>query len=658
MASGKTIPLFAVIILVISFGVAFSQEAPEPMDSAYTDSSSVVDSTALPDSSAAESIDSLKINADKINPLIFVPDTSLSQYYKSFIAARSYGDYFRYMPGVLSLQHGADGHPEMLVKSLLLGGCNVLYNGTPVFQQGYYIPFKTGADLDAFMYENVARFYLTPVNNLDLFSQGENLSLNGAVWTVSDNPSSITVAGGPYGYHRSAWRFTRRFNENLSGNLIIGFKKGSSYYQSGGGYNSFGVSGAFAAKPKPNAEIAYIFYDHKANEGLIQFDRIIEPYLKLKRQVNFHQVSGRYMFDKEKELAIKSYYQANHNFIVDDARTYSSRLKDYLSGTQADYGIKKGDNNYKFSTGVGYHRLGGVNSNDSKMTTLGVAVSDSIDIDSLKYLKATLRARHNTIGGFYPAGTIVYSCPINYVGILAVSAGYYDFQPDIYSRYYNISVPYTISTGTIGNFYSYRPDENLKSKKAVFADVDFMYKPERRFNIGVGFTLERIFDDVLQVTSESSFTFSTHPININYNRVTLTGKVEYPLTKYYKGASGVSLFIYDPSEPRAGMKHSPKALAYTDGRIQVRNVLRDIDLAAAFQARYISAREYFGLIRSSYEQAANLDVSLVIRFGAVEFRVIETNVFDFIGGNSYSIWGEYLMPPGNVWWQLTWDFAN
>jgi hypothetical protein len=268
-----------------------------------------VDSTALPDSSAAESIDSLKINADKINPLIFVPDTSLSQYYKSFIAARSYGDYFRYMPGVLSLQHGADGHPEMLVKSLLLGGCNVLYNGTPVFQQGYYIPFKTGADLDAFMYENVARFYLTPVNNLDLFSQGENLSLNGAVWTASDNPSSITVAGGPYGYHRSAWRFTRRFNENLSGNLIIGFKKGSSYYQSGGGYNSFGVSGAFAAKPKPNAEIAYIFYDHKANEGLIQFDRIIEPYLKLKRQVNFHQVSGRYMFDKEKELAIKSYYQ-------------------------------------------------------------------------------------------------------------------------------------------------------------------------------------------------------------------------------------------------------------------------------------------------------------------------------------------------------------
>jgi hypothetical protein len=37
----------------------------------------------------------------------------------------------------------------------------------------------------------------------------------------------------------------------------------------------------------------------------------------------------------------------------------------------------------------------------------------------------------------------------------------------------------------------------------------------------------------------------------------------------------------------------------------VRNVLRDIDLAAAFQAHYVSAREYFGLIRSSYEQAAN-----------------------------------------------------
>jgi len=658
MASGKTISVLAIIILAISFGTVFSQESPIPVDSIKTDSVNVSDSAATPDSMAAESLDSLKAAMAGADSMSIEPDTSITQYKKSFIAARNYGDYFRYRPGVLSLQHGADGHPEMLVKSLLLGGNDVIYTGTRVVQQGYYIPFKSGPDLEAFMYENVAEFGLTPAYSLDLFSQGENLGLNGAVWTPSDNPSSITVAGGPYGYHRSAWRFTRRFNENLSGNLIIGFKKGASYYQSGGGYKSFGITGAFVAKPKPNAEIAYTFYDHKADEGLIQFDRIIEPYLKLKRQVNFHQVSGRYLLDREEELALKVYYQANHNFIVDDARTYKSRLKDYLSGTQADYSIRSGDNNYKLSAGAGYQRLGGVNSDDSKMTTLAVTASDSICIDSINYLLTALRARYNTIGSFNPAATIAYSRRLNSIGKLSISSGYYDYMPDIYSKYYNIMVPYTISSGTIGNFYSYRSDKNLKSKKSVFASADFVYNPEQQFNVGIGFTLERVFDDILQVTSESSFTYSTRPINISYNRAIITGKIEYPLTKYYLGSSGISLFLYDPSEPLAGMKHSPKALAFTDGRIQLRNVLRDVDLTAAFQAHYVSGREYAGLIQTSYKQAANLDASLVFRFGAIEFKIIETNVLDFIGGNNYSIWGEYLMPPGNVWWQLTWDFKN
>jgi len=88
------------------------------------------------------------------------------------------------------------------------------------------------------------------------------------------------------------------------------------------------------------------------------------------------------------------------------------------------------------------------------------------------------------------------------------------------------------------------------------------------------------------------------------------------------------------------------------------NVLHDIDLAAAYQAHYVSGREYAGFVRTSYKGAVNLDASFVIRFGSVEFKVIETNVLDFLGGNVYDIWGEYNMPPGNVWWQLTWNFRN
>jgi hypothetical protein len=649
MASSKTIPLFAIIILAVALGTISAQETPVAADSVQIDSLVAVDSSAVFDSTGA---------IIAIDSLVFMPDTSLSQYYKSYITGKGYGENFWYRPGIMPLQHGSDGHPEMLVKSLLLGGNDITYNGTPVFQQGYYVPFKTGADLDAFMYENVAEFHLTPSYNLDLFNQGENLSLNGAIWTPTDNPSSITIAGGPYGYHRSGWRFSRRFNENLSGNLIIGFKKAASYYQTGGGYNSFGVSGAFVARPKPNTEITYTFYDHKAEEGLIQFDRIIDPFLQLKRQVNFHQVAGKYLLDDKRDLSMKAYYQSNHNFIINDARTYKSRLKDYLSGIQADYRVQRENHHYRLSAGAGYQRLGGVNSDDSKMTSLAVAGSDSMTIDSLDYIKSTIRTRYNTESKFNPAGTVAYSKNIDGINRLTASAGYYDDLPSLYNLYYNIVIPYTLSGITYDNFYSYRPNKNLKTKKAVFLSADYTYYPGEPLNFGLTLTLEKVLDDVLQVTTDSLFTFRTRPNNIDYNRLTVAGKVEYPLTEYFTGSSGFSLFVYDPSKPQAGMKHSPKALAFTNGRFQLKNVLRDIDLAAAFQAHYVSAREYSGLVQTSYKRAVNLDGSIVIRFGSVEFKIIETNMFDFIDGNSYNIWGEYLMPPGNVWWQLTWNFNN
>jgi hypothetical protein len=650
MASGKTIPLFALIILVATLGTISAQETSVVADSVKSDSLAVVDSSAV--------IDSTLIEKPIIDTLRLIPDTSLSQYYKSFITGKGYGEYFWYRPGVMPLQHGADGHPEMLVKSLLLGGSDVTYNGTPVFQQGYYVPFKTGADLDAFMYENVAEFHLTPAYNLDLFNQGENLSLNAAVWTPSDNPSSITVAGGPYGYHRSGWRFSRRFNENLSGNLVIGFKKSASYYQTGGGYNSFGVSGAFAARPKPNAEIAYTFYDHKAEEGLIQFDRIIEPFLQLKRQVNFHQVAGKYLLDDKRDLSLKVYYQANHNFIVNDARTYQSRLKDYISGIQTDYRVQREKHHYRLSAGVCYQRLGGVSTDDSKMKAAAIEGSDSTSIDSLDYIKGSLRTRYNTESKFGAAAALVYAKNVEAVGRVTTSAGYYDYLPNIYNLYYNVVIPYTLSGITYDNFYSYRPNNNLKAKKDIFLSIDYSFNPDRVLNCGLTLTIEKIFNDILQVTTDSLFTFSTRPWNIDYNRITFAGKVEYPLSKYFIGSSGISLFAYNPSQAWAGVKHSPKALAFTNGRFQLKNVLRDIDLAAAFQAHYVGAREYSGLVQTSYRRAVDLDGSIVIRFGAVEFKIIETNMLDFIGGNNYDIWGEYLMPPGNVWWQLTWNFNN
>ena len=188
------------------FGQKVSRTDAEPVDSVKQDKIALKDTSKVIDKDTLDfDVDSLLlIKPDSIagKKVTLVPDTHLQPYYHSYISGKSYGDYLNHMTGVFCLQHGAVGQPELLVKSVLLSGLEAVYNGIPVFHQGFYFPFRRGADLNELMFENVSQIDITPLSYLDLYSQGQVLSLSSMVWPAIDNPSSISVARAPYGYSR------------------------------------------------------------------------------------------------------------------------------------------------------------------------------------------------------------------------------------------------------------------------------------------------------------------------------------------------------------------------------------------------------------------------------------------------------------------------
>jgi hypothetical protein len=198
MASKQTLFIFGVILCfglyALTYGEIVTPNPGEPVDSTRLDTLQIVDTTR------ALGIDSLKLDtlgvglpdSLKPKPVVLPTESGVAPYYNSYLSGKGLGDYLWYYPGVVSLQHGSESQPELLVKSIILGGLDVAYNNLPVFQQGFYVPYRSGADLNTLMFENVADIKITSLSYLTLFSQGEVLSLKSMMWPSQSNPSSVT----------------------------------------------------------------------------------------------------------------------------------------------------------------------------------------------------------------------------------------------------------------------------------------------------------------------------------------------------------------------------------------------------------------------------------------------------------------------------------
>jgi hypothetical protein len=408
--------------------------------------------------------------------------------------------------------------------------------------------------------------------------------------------------------------------------------------------------------PKPNSEIIYTFFQRKAKKEILQFDRVIFPALRVNNDLNHHTLKGRYRLSERFQFGLNLFHQKNYGHLFDDVN-YHFRIRDFIWGGKADVSFAYLKHNFKAEVGGQRHYVGGIESGAARSVMMGIVLSDSVAISQKQDLVVSARTRHNNINGFSFAGTGRYLHGLNDQLNINISAGRLDCLPDIYSMYFKYP---TIDMGETGFYdsYNYQPNSQLEYCKTLFATSGLGISFRDQLSLFLNLAYEKVDDDILFITEGLSGIWFTTPENIDYNRITVTMNLDYSLTKYFKGSSGMTYFVYDPNSPLPGVKHSPKGLAFSKGELRFENVLRDIDISGVYQIRYISPREYSGFIIGSYKSAVVLDGAIIIRFGSFEFRLIEDNMLDYIVGNRYNVWGEYIMPPGSVWWQFTWNFKN
>jgi hypothetical protein len=661
---------FISISLIILFSHIFVQAqdtpaVPEPSpDSLLADTTAAIDSLNAADENSS-GLDSLALMTEDSLTTGQIPgfaDDDLSPYYDTYLIAKGYGDYLRYRTGIISLQHGSTGQAELITKSIMLPGLGAMYNGQPIFNQGVYMPFRSGLDLNILMFENVSDFEITPVEYLGLFQQGEALSLKSMFWAPDSNPSSITVSQGPYDYDRSAWRFSRRFRENISAAMVVSFKNSDGYYGAGADYEDFGVAATFAYRPQPATEFNYAFYQHKAKQGILQFDWLIQPLLRQNSDLDYHQFKGKHIYSENINFELNLLRQKNYSHLFNTSEGYHFQIRDDIWGGSAAANLKFNDHHLKFEAGGHRHYVKSKGWISARSVTMGVVIKDSLAINQHHHVSLTGRIKHNNIDDYSLAGTAAFSWILNDRLTFKLSSGRYDKLPDLYSLYYK-HPPIEDPESDLISSYSFIPDKNLESTKALFIASEAGYKLSPALMISASISAEKVYDDYVPVTAQNETNWNTTQKNITYKRLTSTIELDYAITKFFKGNSGATWFAYDPQEHSPGIEFSPSLTAYSVGELKFKNILRDIDIAGTYQLRYVSARYYHGFVsliheRYRYKEAVSLDGSINVRFGAFEFRLCEDNILDYLFGNQYNMWGNYAMPPGTVWFIFTWDFEN
>lgn len=583
-------------------------------------------------------------------------------YFKTYISMRSYGDYFRNIPGIYSLQDGAIGQAEMLTKSVMLPGLSATYNGFPVFYQGFYVPFRAGLDLDILPYDNVSEFKLTSLANLGLFSQGEELSLRSSSWPSDSNLSSITVAQGAYDFKKTAWRFSRRFSPRLGVTFSAGFKKSSGFYASGADYSNFNVLGSFAWRPTPNSQVIYNFYQQKTKQGLIQFDRLVPPTLRSRNNQDMHMVRSSYLASENWLWTADIFYQNNYNHVFENSgENFDFIYKDYIWAGALGNRYSSGKHNFNLEIGGKRHFIRDISS--QKSVTIGALAGDSLVFNDEQAFIIKGRLTHNNFEDWKLSAGARFDQLVGEDSKLWLSAGVLHNDPDIYAMFLDLPTLVPSDQNVIAS-YSYVANPDLKARSDRFFEIGFAVADSQMFRPDIKVTFEDVKHDLFpSIAVADSVNWSSTQHNVDYKRLTVAAGLDYSITQFFKGSTGLTYFYYNPSRLLPQVKYSPNFLAYSRGELIVKGVLREIDLSGAFQLRYLSDRYYYGFVslvsdQYHYKRALVLDGSLAFRFGTFDFRLTEDNILDFFYDNKYTTWGEYSMTPGSIWWTFTWNFRN
>ncbi len=572
--------------------------------------------------------------------------------------AKTLGDLLWFEGGIFPLQHGPEGQPEILVKSILLGGQGVVVDGLPFYQQGLFVPERSGPDLNVVMFENPGKVELTRLNHLDLTTQGTVLSVRSQVRPPQNNPSSITVARGPYGYERTAWRFSRNFSSRLAGTFCVGFKKSRSYYTSGADYDGFGVSGSLAGSFRNVGEFQYGFYENKSEQGILQFDRIVPPSFRAKSDIIRHRLHYEHNRGAKVTMFSDLLYQKNE---VKAGGLYISPKAWPADKTKmAALGVDFIGGRNKLRLAFAYKELRqyGQGAYTKALKQYSIFACDSLRVTSADRLELAVRLRNSDPGRTAGAVDIGYERNEEDVGF-GIHGGYHDSDYDPYAVYFGTPT-FSVNYSGLVEIDEYRivTVTSAPAKSTLYALLFGRWNPFAFLKSDFSVSYEKVTGDSYWRLTDSSGIWSARPTAIDYDRAVITLTFETGLGEYLHSRAGMTSFLYSPKTTEWGERHSPAFIGFAESEVIWKGALRDVDLSAQAQARYCGRRCYYGFVDVEYGPFAVLDCAAGIRYGSFDFHVIGSNVFDFIIGNDYKLWGEYSMPPGTVWWVFNWKFSN
>lgn len=373
-------------------------------------------------------------------------------------------------------------------------------------------------------------------------------------------------------------------------------------------------------------------------------------------------VKSRYLASENWLWTADIFYQNNYNHVFEGSGgNFDFIYKDYIWGGAIDNQYNSGIHNFSFEFGGRRHFIRDIES--QKSFTIGALAADSLALNSEQALVIKGRLTHNNFENWKVSASARFDQLLGETAKVSLSAGLLQYDPDIYAMYFSPPTLVPVDQNVIAS-YDYNGNPDLKAKSDRFFEVGFSVNDSLKFRPNIRVSFEDVKHDLFPVITDSNSTFwSSTQRNVNYRHLTVAAGLDYSITKFFRGSSGLTYFYYNPSRPLPKVRYSPNLLAYSRGELVVKEVLKDIDLSGAFQLRYLSDRYYYGFVslisdRYKYKQALVLDGSLAIRFGTFDFRLTEDNILDFFYDNKYTTWGEYSMAPGSIWWIFTWNFRN
>ncbi len=551
--------------------------------------------------------------------------------------SRGVGDEIGSQPNLFVVTPGMAGSPQIPVEYLNVAGTEITINDLPFVYNGLYRPYLVGTDLNAVPWEIV--------NSIRAGNGNLDLSLGAPQHDL--NRSDVELAGGPYGYDSSRWRFFRPFDQDTYAYFTLGFKKSSGYFFNTD-YDGYHVTGGLKRKILGGkAEID--LWKHRARAGLLSFDDLVQSISRQSRGVNRTEFRYSRTVILPLKVSIAGLFQRSAQTITG----YVGEIK-----TKDDIGGGKGTLSYKRSDisvdlGAAYYniRLYGLTNRRPSVNLFEYSANIDGNRDELDYAaKMAYEWNGADHGVFLPELRVSYRMrwqTIPFVSVLRNRR-----IPDLNLLYFDDQVT-GLGAGETLDSYRFIGNSSLTMPINTSASAGV----EVRFETFDALLMisQKIVDNQIRLAYQADSTgeVDVSPANFDDDYIEMYGKIEGAYGPFSGELAG-SYRVWKDEYFSDGLEKGPAAIGF--GRISLLQqiFIPDLYFGGSLELRASSRRDYRSILIGYADGFAAFSGRLEFRYKDFTFWLNETNLENL---RYYALW-PYPKEPRVVWWGFRWRFFD